>query len=139
MIVPTSVSSAVGLDLVDETAPPLTLVASMTYDQSDPFAVEAVFEIGEGQPVRWIFARELLNDGLLIGGGDGDVVVWPETGYDGADLLMLRLSSPDGSAQLAARASDVLAFLTATYELVPRGSESDFIDVDAAISALLAG
>ena len=39
---------------------------------------------------------------------------------------------------LAARSSEVAAFVTRTYELVPAGHESRHIDLEAVISRLLA-
>ena len=51
---------------------------------------------------------------------------------------MLQLSSPDGSALLAADAEGLECFLARTYDAVPLGYEGDHLDVDTAIAELLA-
>jgi hypothetical protein len=45
---------------VDGTARPLD--AELRYTAADPLAVEALFDNGSDDPIRWVFARDLLAD-----------------------------------------------------------------------------
>ncbi len=51
----------------------------------------------------------------------------------------MALSSPDGNALFEVPRSVLVRFLRRTYVVVPRGRESDHLDVDAAVNRLLAG
>lgn len=132
-----TLSSPVALTLMSGPTAPLPLVADLVYDASDPYAVQAVFDTGAPDPVRWVFARDLLDEGVIVATGEGDVHVEPVTDAQGGRAVRLHLRSPEGSAQLDIAVGDVLAFLEATYEIVPPGIEDRRIDVDAAVSALL--
>jgi hypothetical protein len=88
--------------------------------------------------VSWSFARELLFTGLDEPAGIGDVRVWPWNGPRG-DFVALALSSPDGNALFEVPRSVLVRFLRRTYSAVPRGHETDHLDVDNAVSRLLAG
>jgi len=125
----------VDLRLVAPGAEGLALTATLKYVVSDPYAVEATFRAGD-QGISWVLGRDLLSDGLLSECGEGDVRVWP-TVEDGREVVMLQLTSPDGSALLAADAEGLQAFLERTYDAVPLGYEDDHVDVDAAITQLL--
>lgn len=129
------VRSALSLTMVGAEVPVL-LTAELEYNPTDPYAVTAVFHTSE-QPIRWVFARDLLDEGLVHDVGDGDVQVVP--GHDplGTRRLQLRLSSPDGVAVLETSADAVLEFLARSYALVPPGTESDHVDVGAALARLL--
>ena len=59
------------------------------------------FHVGTDDPVEWIFARDLLAEGLDRVAGDGDVRVWPSTAAH-RDVLNLALSSPFGQAHFEA-------------------------------------
>ncbi|MET8847999.1 SsgA family sporulation/cell division regulator [Amycolatopsis sp. NPDC004625] len=88
--------------------------ADLHYDPADPYAVTLVTGF-----TRWVFARELLAGGLIEPTGDGDVHIRPDTGGDPA-LIVIRLSSPDGEAEL----------------LIPRGAAERATDeFDAAVPA----
>ena len=63
------------------------------------------------------------------------MAVWPSAG--GLDVV-IRLRSPDGTAELTANASIVARFLEATYCLVAAGAEPGRTDLDAGIAAILA-
>jgi hypothetical protein len=52
-------------------------------------------------------------------------------------VLHIAMSSPFGHAQFQAPAQAIAMFLRRTYEIVPAGRESDFIDIDAEIAELL--
>jgi hypothetical protein len=129
------VRSALALTLVGAETPVL-LTAELEYNVRDPYAVTAVFFAGE-RPVRWIFSRDLLDEGLVHDVGDGDVQVVPGTDGLGAHTIQLRLASPDGVAVLEAASDEVLDFLGRSYALVPPGTESTHLDVDAALEQML--
>jgi hypothetical protein len=130
------VDLAVDLRLVvpDDEAVPLPV--GLRYTSSDPFAVTVAFR-GDDISVEWVFARDLLLDGLLGPCGHGDVHVWPGN-RSGRELVFISLSSPDGHAVLEADRADVTAFLTRASEVVAPGDEHRFIDLDAEIATLLA-
>ncbi|WP_426566796.1 SsgA family sporulation/cell division regulator [Angustibacter sp. McL0619] len=133
---PVSVVDDVDLRLVVPGDEGLLLTATLRYEASDPYAVEATFRAGE-EAISWVLGRDLLSDGLQSECGEGDVHVWP-TVEDGHTVVMLQLSSPDGSALLAADADGLEGFLARTYDAVPLGYEGDHLDVDSAIVQLLA-
>jgi hypothetical protein len=64
--------------------------------------------------------------------------VWPWNTPRG-EFVALALSSPDGNALFEVPRSVLVRFLRRTYVVVPRGREADHLDVDAAVSRLLAG
>ncbi|MFE4177459.1 SsgA family sporulation/cell division regulator [Streptomyces sp. NPDC056909] len=105
----------------------LTLTSSLhtrlTYRVSDPYAVEARFRADDQGETVWIFARDLLRDGLEGRNGLGDVSVWPDAVKGARTRVFVRLSSPEGSALLSAAYADVRAFLEAGSSLVAYGAE----------------
>jgi hypothetical protein len=109
---------------------------ALEYDADDPYAVAATFGTGQGEGVRWVFARDLLARGIRDTVGDGDVRVWPAVSR-GEDVVCIGLRSPDGAALLEAPAGAVADFVTTTYDLVPPGRESGLLNLDSAIDALL--
>lgn len=116
----------------------LPVDAALCYRPSDPYAVMAVFHADEAAPVTWTFGRELLAAGLEEPSGEGDVGVWPSTSR-GAAVVCMALCSPSGQALLEASRADVEAFLTASFELVPSGTESAHLDLETTLERLLAG
>jgi sporulation and cell division protein SsgA len=130
------VEASVQLRLVVADADAVPLPVSLRYSAADPYAVRAVFS-GDGMEVEWVFARDLLRTGLATPIGDGDVHVWPSWGT-GRELVMISLTSPDGQAVLEASADDVRTFLDRTAAVVPDGEESLYLDLDAAVTRLLA-
>lgn len=134
---PTQVDTELELRLVVPDAGTVPLQATLRYGTDDPFAVTAAFG-GGGVTVEWVFARDLLITGLTRPTGEGDVHVWPSWG-SGQDLVLLSLTSPDGHAVLEADAADLRAFLTTTLKLVPSGTESAYLDLDAELAELFAG
>lgn len=130
-----SVSSGLTLRLVLDTDPDVLVPATLAYDSGAPFAVTAVFHTGEGD-VTWVFARDLLEDGLRAPAGQGDVTLWPSRNGD-SSVVCIALTSPSGSALLEAPRSDVRAFLDATLAVVPWGTEMDTQDLEAELAHLL--
>jgi hypothetical protein len=49
----------------------------------------------------------------------------------------LSLSSPSGRALFEVPLAELVEFLSRTYNAVPTGSESDYVDVDAELALLL--
>jgi hypothetical protein len=147
----TTISAELGLRLVVPQQTIVPLVASMYYSGSDPYAVRMAFHVGTDEPVEWIFARDLLAAGIDSRQGEGDVQVWPSTAScadgddrhalwpaeEGAKVLNIELSSPFGQAHFEAPARAMSAFLRRTYQVVPPGRESSYIDIDAELNDLL--
>lgn len=133
---PDAVTTEIELRLVVATGPALPVRADLRFDPSDPYAVQVAFHTGAADVVEWTFARSLLTDGVTHPVGDGDVQVWP-TASGGRPMVSLSLSSPSGRALFEAPLAELVQFLTRTYALVPTGSESDFVDVDAELALLI--
>ncbi|GAB7189853.1 SsgA family sporulation/cell division regulator [Kineococcus sp. NUM-3379] len=111
--------------------------ASLHYGADDPYAIHALFHGGDAD-VEWVFARDLLREGLLRPAGAGDVQVQPcQDSADGFPRVLLRLSSPDGNAELEADEADVRRFLRRADALVPPGSETRHLDLDDLVSRLV--
>lgn len=112
----------------------LPLPVRLRYTASDPYAVSIVFS-GPDEDVIWVFARDLLAEGLTLPRGQGDVRVRPEL-RDGRRLVMIGLTSPDGTAELEADADSVRAFIELTEKVVARGREGDAINLDTALASI---
>jgi hypothetical protein len=138
-----AISAELGLRLVVPQQTIVPLVASMYYSGKDPYAVRMAFHVGTDEPVEWIFARELLAAGIESRQGDGDVQVWPsarscaDQDAPAGAILNIELSSPFGQAHFEAPAQAMSAFLQRTYQIVPAGRESAFIDIEAELNDLL--
>jgi hypothetical protein len=130
-------TQSVTLELIDASGAATPMQADLTYDPRDPYAVTAVFMTGAGN-VRWTFGRDLLVEGLYEPTGDGDVHVWPCLDADGHAVVIIELCSPDGEALVQARTGDLTTFVERMTTLVAPGTESDFMDVDATITAIFA-
>lgn len=115
----------------------IALPVVLRYDLGDPYAVHATFHTGQDEGVSWVFARELLSQGVRQPAGDGDVRVWPSWGVAG-EMIFISLTSPDGEALLQAPVRDVVDFLARTNGVCAQGRERDHLDLDGAIEALLA-
>jgi hypothetical protein len=131
------VSSSVELHLVTAGSP-VPVSARLAYDPSDPYAVSVSMRTDSGPTVDWVVSRDLLAAGLSAPAGDGDIGVWPSTSQ-GADVVCVSLTSPDGQALLFGSRTDVAQFLDRTFAEVPAGTESDLLDLDALVEHLLHG
>lgn len=112
---------------------PLLIVSSLggyiptewRYDPYDPYAVRLALKIDSGEPIGWMFARDLALWGLTERTGTGDVQFRPDSlGQD----VRLRLSSPDGEGMYGVSRPALASFLGATVSRVPRGEESSWQD-----------
>ncbi|KAB2341509.1 SsgA family sporulation/cell division regulator [Actinomadura rudentiformis] len=130
----TTVSAELGLRLVVPDRTTVPLLAGLEYAADDPYAIRMAFYVGNDEPVEWIFARELLTVGIVRKVGDGDVEVWPT---DSDTTLNIALSSPFGNALFEVPLSPLAEFLHRTYQVVPAGQESEFVDMDAELENLL--
>ncbi len=113
--------------------------AIFRYDATDPFALHVLFRTGDatgGSYVEWTFARSLLAEGLRGSAGLGDVVVSTSL-HAGGHVLSLALSAPSGTALFETDSEPILGFLADTYELVPSGSESSYLDLDSELRDLM--
>jgi sporulation and cell division protein SsgA len=130
------VAAELGLRLVVPEHGGVPLTASLYYRGDDPYAIRMAFHVGTDDPVEWIFARDLLAEGLDRVVGDGDVRVWPSTAAH-RDVLNLALSSPFGEAHFEAPLTAMTGFLLRTFEVVPAGREGEFIDIDGELNDML--
>lgn len=108
------------------------VAAFWCYDPDDPYAVMLRLRSGRDAWVEWVFARELLAEGLFFAVGLGDVRLEPFPG----DGLLVTLDSPSGHALLRLDAAHAARVLTGSFELVRRGCEE--VDWDLALELLAA-
>lgn len=152
-----TVCSAIELRLVVPGRPSVPLRADLRYTADDPWAVRVAFQVGSGQVgsgqvasgdagsgadddevVEWLFARQLLTEGIAGTVGEGDVRVWPS--MVGADRIVhLAMASPSGSALFELGRDELMEFLQQTYLAAPAGTEESFVDLDAELALLFAG
>lgn len=134
-----TVTTELELRLAVPGGPSLPVIAGLRYDSNDPWAVRVAFQTGgEGDGiVEWMFARQLLTDGVAKACGEGDVRVWPA--LHGAERVVnLAMASPSGSALFEIDRDALVEFLQQTYLAVPTGNECDVVDLDAELTLLLA-
>jgi hypothetical protein len=132
----TTISAELALRLVVPDRTTVPLLATVEYAASDPYALRVAFHVGNDEPVEWIFARELLTLGMARMAGDGDVQVWPGP-MVGNRLLHIGLSSPFGDALFEVPLAPLADFLHRTFEIVPAGRETEFVDIEAELDDLL--
>ena len=134
-----TVQAQLELRLVVPGGPSLPVLADLGFAADDPWAVRLAFQTGELRAdgvVEWIFARELLTEGISGVAGEGDVRVWPA--LNGRDrIIHLAMSSPSGSALFEIERDALVEFLQQTYLAVPTGAEAAAIDLDAELALLL--
>jgi hypothetical protein len=146
------ISAELGLGLVGPQHTIVPLTAGLYYTSRDPYAIQIAFHVGTDEPVEWTLARDLLEAALHSREGIGDVQAWPsvatgdpdagegdagEGDAAGTRILNIVMTSPFGRAQFEAPAATVASFLHRTYEIVPVGEESLFMDFDAELTELL--
>jgi hypothetical protein len=119
--------------LLHEAAAPV--VTRWTYCTDDPFAVTIEIQTRGNRFVDWVLARELLVEGLTGPAGIGDVQVRPANMGEW-DVTLVEIRSPDGHAVLEVDRDLLRQFVQATIDLIPLGSESMAIDIDAEIEKI---
>ena len=131
----TVICSPAVFELIAPDAPVVPVNVDLTYNSRDPYAVQASFRTGNGTAVDWVFARDLLHDGLIGPTGTGDVRVQPMP--LNPTRVQLELSSPSGHAVFTTCARALGEFLHRTYVAVPPETEYSWLDFDVALSDLL--
>jgi hypothetical protein len=116
------------------------VLAHLSYDAEDPFAVTAVFGHDGHVLARWRLDREMLADGLTRPVGVGDVRMSPHATGMWRELRLEFLGDfrPDGSRHRAvvyAWAPAVAAFLREAHEVVAPGQEE--VPVDEMLAEIL--
>ncbi|MFJ2217476.1 SsgA family sporulation/cell division regulator [Streptomyces sp. NPDC101062] len=106
-----------------------TVPVTLRYDGADPLALRIVFppEVSQDRDrgeVVWAFARDLLDSGLRMPSGDGDVQVWP----CGRAQTVVEFHSPDGVAVVQFDSAALRRFLKRSYAMVPAGQERHDIE-----------
>ncbi|MGH3631910.1 MAG: SsgA family sporulation/cell division regulator [Sciscionella sp.] len=122
-------------ELLAPRSPAVPVQVELRFDTRDPYAVVAAFRTGRSGWVEWVFARDLLADGLIADAGEGDVGVRPAV--DDPAVVVLALSSPSGQATFEASAEELADFLDRTYDVVLPGNEHQWVDVDDALAQLI--
>ncbi|MEV7178528.1 SsgA family sporulation/cell division regulator [Kitasatospora sp. NPDC093679] len=134
---PSVVELELDIELVLSPERSVPVPARLSYGSHDPLAVHVTFHLDTGNPVTWVFARELLVEGTFRPCGQGDVRIWPKrSGRRG--VLCLALSSPAGDALLEAPLAPVAGWLERAHRLVPPGGELAALDMDHCLAELLA-
>ncbi|MEW2179662.1 SsgA family sporulation/cell division regulator [Streptomyces sp. NPDC005406] len=133
---PSAVTRAVTAHVSALQGPPLPLPAELHYEITDPYAVRISLGASNGPLVTWVFARELLAQGLRCPTGTGDVVVIPKYCHHSHTVrIVLRNSS--GVALVEMGATEVAAFVQQSFDVVPAGAERDHLNLDDLITALV--
>lgn len=114
---------------------PAPVVTRWTYRAGDPFAVTLGVRTRRGRWVEWLVARELVADALVCPAGMGDILMSPRH-VQGYDIVEIEIRSTDGRAVLEVDRDLLAHFIKATEALVPPGTESTRVDLDAAIARL---
>jgi hypothetical protein len=132
---PTAVTAELSLRMVVDSDRTVEVPCSLEYCLEEPYAIRATFRTGLAD-IEWMFARDLLLEGLQRPSGEGDIVIWPE--HQGATpLVLLALNSPSGQAVLECDRPHMELFLRRTFDIVPLGHEPASVGIDAAIDAIL--
>ncbi|AMW15077.1 MULTISPECIES: SsgA family sporulation/cell division regulator [Streptomyces] len=128
---PRTVWCTLHLRLVVSSDSTLPVPVELRYAPTDPYAVHTTFHTGAEETTEWVFARELLTEGLRRPTGTGDVHIWPSHSH-GHPVVCIALSSPEGEAALLeAPAGALRSFLRRTYAEVPPDTEHHHIDTDS--------
>ncbi|MET9799669.1 SsgA family sporulation/cell division regulator [Streptomyces sp. NPDC006368] len=109
----------------------IPVLAHVTYDPRDPYAITVGFTHGGWVYAEWRLDRGMLWDGMRYAVGEGDVRVWPERAGT-RDELRIQLMS---SAVFTVWIPSMRRFLERTYEAVPVGEEH--VELDELLEELL--
>ncbi len=133
--IPTAVTAELTLRMVVDSDRTIEVPCEFEYRSDEPYAVRATFRTGAAD-IEWMFARDLLLEGLQRPSGEGDVVIWPENHGD-APLVLLALNSPTGQAVLECDRPHVEQFIRRTFDIVAVGEEGSSVGVDRCIDLIL--
>ncbi len=130
-----TVRSSAMFDLLPPRTPAVPVQVELRYDTRNPYAVVASFRAGRAGWVEWVFARDLLADGLLADAGDGDVRIRPAA--NDPEVVVVELNSPSGHAVFETPAQRLAEFLDSTYDVVLPGCETLWMNVDDALGQMI--
>ncbi len=99
-----------------------TFAARLGYDPARPYEITLNLQATTGW-IEWVFARDLLADGLIAPAGAGDVRLHPD-----ADDVVVELRSPNGQALIVFGRAELEHALEATEDLVLPGAEEAHVD-----------
>ncbi|WP_370942268.1 SsgA family sporulation/cell division regulator [Amycolatopsis sp. cg5] len=108
--------------------------AELCYESREPYALTLSFCFEFGEWVDWVFARELMIEGLSGPVGEGDIRVRP--GEPG--VLLVELENQHGFVELELDRAVLAEFLERAHVIVPAGQESNWMDFDDELGMLLA-
>ncbi|AQS71177.1 SsgA family sporulation/cell division regulator [Streptomyces pactum] len=109
------------------------VLAHLSYEAADPFALTVVFSHDGRVLARWTLDREMVGEGLTRPVGVGDVRLRPESRglWDELRIELLGDARPDGERHRAVVfvwAAAVEAFLRQTHAVVRPGGERFHVD-----------
>ncbi|MET9111508.1 SsgA family sporulation/cell division regulator [Streptomyces zhihengii] len=108
--------------------------ALLVYEAADPYAVRMEFPAPGGKaPTTWIFARSLLDEGIRVASGEGDVEFLP----CGPDYTGMELHNTAGRAMILLKTRGLRRFMAETYQMVPAGHEHHLFDLDVQLTRIL--
>lgn len=117
-----------------------TMDCLLEYRTSAPFEVRVTMSDASGRAAMWVWSREVMDAATRTCSpvGDHQVIMSRISPLD----LLVRLNGDPGmagntSCVLALPLATVRRFLALTFELVPRGTESGYLDLDGELRALL--
>ena len=131
-----ALSHDISLACVDPWGRHVAVPTTLGYRSEDPYAVSLTFHSGSGD-VEWVVSRTLLLQGLAAPAGEGDVRVFPSIDEDARAVAVLDFCSPDGRLVAQADSHELQSFLARTFASVPVGTESEHLDLDGLVEALL--
>ncbi|WP_441249012.1 SsgA family sporulation/cell division regulator [Kitasatospora sp. McL0602] len=109
--------------------------ARLRYTPADPYAVFLDCHVGQGAPITWMFARDLLAEGLGGWSGAGRVCVRPAVD-EATRAVVISLTGEGSTVHLHAPRAPVAGFLARTGQLVPFGEEDRHLDLDTLLERL---
>ncbi len=115
---------------------PADVEADFCYDPAEPYAVTITFH-DHAVAARPELARSSLARGITEPVGGGRLSLWPSLTTEGRAVVVLSASCPDGDVVCEIRTNQLHRFLARTFALVPVGTESDHLDLDAVVERLL--
>ncbi|MEW2399025.1 SsgA family sporulation/cell division regulator [Streptomyces sp. NPDC046862] len=116
----------------------LPVPATLRYTSGDPLAVHIDFPADValgGETVTWTFARSLLDEGLCVSVGTGDVHIRP----CGGSRTVVEFHSPYGLALVQFDTPALRRFLLCSYAVVEAGGEDMGPVLDRGLSTLFDG
>lgn len=101
---------------------PYTGHVAMVWDMNEPFKVTLDFTNADESHSEWIVSRDVFADCLLNGPGPhfggGDFTV-----NRGLASMGIELNSPEGNASVSFPLQPVVAFVSQTLHIIPRGEQ----------------